>query len=125
MRLKPEIPFFVFCVYHPRFPKLEGEFRWHRRPPEAIPACGMELWGRADPQLREVVWFSLRCRALALLLQASLSSGHRGSAGLCCSQAPPFSTPEVRELVLHDGEIIFSREPIGCLHPWVLLTGCC
>lgn len=30
----------------------------------------MELWGRADPQLREVVWFSLRCRALALLLQA-------------------------------------------------------
>ncbi|XP_066191194.1 GPI mannosyltransferase 2 [Sylvia atricapilla] len=30
----------------------------------------MELWSRADPQLREVVWFSLRCRALALLLQA-------------------------------------------------------
>ncbi|XP_056365083.1 GPI mannosyltransferase 2 isoform X2 [Oenanthe melanoleuca] len=30
----------------------------------------MELWSRADPQLREVVCFSLRCRALALLLQA-------------------------------------------------------
>ncbi|XP_005529737.1 PREDICTED: GPI mannosyltransferase 2 [Pseudopodoces humilis] len=30
----------------------------------------MELWSRADPQLREVVWFALRCRALALLLQA-------------------------------------------------------
>ncbi|CAN8200439.1 unnamed protein product [Coccothraustes coccothraustes] len=30
----------------------------------------MELWSRADPQLREVVWFALRCRGLALLLQA-------------------------------------------------------
>ncbi|XP_068028661.1 GPI mannosyltransferase 2 [Anomalospiza imberbis] len=30
----------------------------------------MERWSRADPQLREVVWFALRCRALALLLQA-------------------------------------------------------
>ncbi|XP_039589582.1 GPI mannosyltransferase 2 isoform X1 [Passer montanus] len=30
----------------------------------------MELWSRADPQLREVVCFALRCRALALLLQA-------------------------------------------------------
>ncbi|NXA94212.1 PIGV mannosyltransferase, partial [Melanocharis versteri] len=31
----------------------------------------MELWSRVDPQLREVVWFAGRCRALALLLQAT------------------------------------------------------
>lgn len=84
----------------------------------------MALWGRADPQLREVVWFSLRCRALALLLQASLSSSQRGSAGPCCPQAPPFSPPELHELVLHNGEIIFSGEPTGHLHPGVLLMGC-
>lgn len=53
----------------------------------------MELWSREDPQLREVVWFAGRCRALALLLQASLSSSQRGFAGVCCSQAAPFSTP--------------------------------
>lgn len=71
----------------------------------------MELWSRADPQLREVVWFSVRCRALALLLQASLSSS-LSSAGLCCSA---FSAPESQELVLHNGEIT-SGEPGVCSH---------
>lgn len=78
----------------------------------------MELWSRADPQLREVVWFSVRCRALALLLQASLSSL---LSGLLLSG---FSPHEIHELVLHKGEIL-SGEPTDRLQPRVLLAGCC
>lgn len=64
---------FVLSRYQFRFPKTEGGFPRRQRPTEAAGERGMEPVS-GDPLLRELLRFAVRCRALALLLQASLPS---------------------------------------------------
>lgn len=51
----------------------------------------MELVSRRDPHLREVVWFAACCRALTLLLQASLPFLNQRRCDICCLLLQGFS----------------------------------
>ncbi|NWI57326.1 PIGV mannosyltransferase, partial [Calyptomena viridis] len=57
----------------------------------------MELVRREEPQLREVVWFAVRCRALTLLLQASLLPPALFNLLIPDHAADAFSPPRLSE----------------------------
>lgn len=79
----------------------------------------MEVESRTDPHLREVVWFAVRCRALTLLLQASLLFPSQSCCDIRCLLLPGFSFQcALSWLVLPGWETISScGEPTDQLHP--------